>query len=122
LDSGSGEDAGGDDGGAPDAGPIDAGPTLDVFNFAGWCSISVDGGAFVAGGDVTGIPVNPGDTISLGARPNPASIFKLGLWHHTAGDTGSGDPGSVSGGTSTTSRTVGPGYNCVWVCCPFTNG
>jgi hypothetical protein len=91
---------------------------LTVKNYLSWCSVTVNGGAASSSATQT-VSVSPGN-VTLTASPN--SGFMLGLWHHTASDTGSGDPGSVSGSTSTATTTVGNAAACVWVCCPFTDG
>jgi hypothetical protein len=61
-------------------------------------------------------------TVDLVAAPLDSS-FELGPapWHDTAGDTGSGDPGTMAGGTSSTTVAVNAD-TCVWVCCPFSPG
>lgn len=94
---------------------------LTVKNYLDWCSVSVAGGAFSADG-VQVVNVAPG-TISLVAQPASAA-FELapGMWHHTDGDTGTGDSGVVTNGRSSAVKTVGTAPACVWVCCPFTNG
>jgi hypothetical protein len=121
------------DAGAPDSGtvPTDAGaadagttsdagsPILTVKNYLSWCSVSVNGGSTSVAAVQT-VSVTPG-TIPLSATASSAT-FALGPWHHTAGDTGAGDPGTVSGGTSTASVVVGNTAACVWICCPFANG
>ena len=105
-------------------GPTNSAP-LTVKNFESWCSISVNGGT--ASSDATQtVDVMPG-SITLVARPASAS-FELGPtpWHDTAGDSGTGDPGTQVGtgtnATSGTTVTVGTSAKCVWACCPFTNG
>ncbi len=89
--------------------------TLVVYNYLNWCSVSVNGAA--PSSDATqSVSVDEG-TVTLSATPNAG--FELGStpWHDTDGDTGSGDPGSVNGTTSTTTITVGDSGACVWVCC-----
>ena len=103
------------DAGTPDAGGL----TLTVKDYLSWCSVSVDGGAGLSTTPQT-ISVTAGSTASLTAMP--LSGFQLGLWHHTDGDTGSGDPGTLSGTTSTATATIGSTSKCVWVCCPFVGG
>jgi hypothetical protein len=119
-----------------EAGPVDASGsdasdasadagcvTLTVKNFKNWCSVSVAGGSFSASATQT-VCVAPG-TVNLVAAP-ASNAFILGLWHHTSGDTGSGDPGVVTGeggaALSTTTASVSGGSKCVWVCCPFPDG
>jgi len=122
-------DAGTTDGKPADSKPIDGpahvfmdGPPgttpLKVKNYLSWCTVTVNGGTPSAGAQQL-VNVDPG-TIDLSATANTG--FKLGLWHHTDGDSGSGDPGTVVTGTSSTTVTVGATATCVWVCCPFTDG
>jgi hypothetical protein len=103
--------------------PTDAGctgVTVTVLNSLVWCSVSVNGGAPSSGASQT-VCVPADSDVSLVATP--LSGFELGLWHHTDGDTGTGDMGVVSGGMSTASLTApGTGTACVWVCCPFEGG
>ncbi len=109
------------EGGGGEAGCSGATPvTLTVKNILVWCSVSVAGGAY-SPADEQVVCVPPG-TVSLAATP--LSGFELGPapWHDTAGDHGSGDPGTVSGGIDTTSVTVKTGAACVWICCPFLDG
>ncbi len=91
---------------------------LTVKDYLSWCSVTVNGGAASSSAAQT-VSVSPGN-VTLTASPN--SGFMLGLWHHTSGDTGSGEPGTVSGSTSTATVAVGNAATCVWVCCPFTDG
>ncbi len=108
-----------------DAKPIDAPatPMLTVKNAptaTPWCSITINGGAASTAGIQT-MPITASATITLTAAPESAT-FELAtdMWHHTNGDTGSGDSGTVSGMTSTAMVTVTAGQSkCVWVCCPF---
>jgi hypothetical protein len=94
---------------------------LTVKNYDLWCSVSVNGGTFSTNVQQL-VNVLPG-TIQLAAKPASA-MFELGPapWHDTDGDTGSGELGTVSNGTSSTTITVGSAAKCVWVCCPFTSG
>ena len=107
----------------PDAKPptpdAPAGPTLTVKNFDVWCSVSVNGGA-ASTAAVQTVPISTPTDVTLVATP-ASSTFILGDWHHTDGDTGSGDPGKVSGTMSTAKVNVGTSNVCVWVCCPFAN-
>jgi hypothetical protein len=123
----SGPDAVTPDGGAADVtqqdGNTDASDgggcvTLTVKNYFNWCSVSVNGGTASNLSSQT-VCVPSGTTVSLAATP--LSSFQLGPapWHDTAGDTGSGDPGTVSSNTSSTTVVVSPASTCVWVCCPF---
>ena len=79
-------------------------------------------GASTAATQTVGIEGAP-RTVTLVATAASAS-FKLGtdMWHHTDGDTGAGEAGSVAGPMSTATIMVGTSAKCVWVCCPFTNG
>ncbi len=91
---------------------------LTVKNYESWCSITVDSSpASSAAEDTVCVPDG-----SVSVTATALSGFQLGDWHGTAGDTGSGDPGTVSGGTSTAMVTVSGSSACVWVCCPFTGG
>jgi hypothetical protein len=105
-------------------GPSGTAP-LTVKNYLAWCSISVNGGATSAAGQQI-VNVMPG-SVALVATPASAT-FAIGptTWHDTAGDTGTGDPGTIAGTgateTSSTTVTVGTTAKCVWACCPFANG
>ncbi len=115
VDSGTTEDSG--------AAMTDAGCTgveVTVLNSLVWCSVSVNGGTPSPAASQT-VCVPADSDVSLVATP--LTGFELGLWHHTTGDTGTGDTGDVSGGMSTASLTApGTGTACVWVCCPFVGG
>lgn len=102
----------------PDA-PANTAP-LTVMNYLNWCEVSVDGGAASAASTQT-VNVMPG-TITLTASAATGFILGPDMWHHTNGDSGSGEPGAVSGGVSTAMVTVGTTAKCVWVCCPFPDG
>ncbi len=97
---------------------------LTVLNFEGWCSITINGGAASTTASTTTCVAD--GSVTLTAKPNPTSVFQLGDWFGTTGDSGSGDPGTVSGGvegTSTASATIsGSTTQCVSVCCPFIGG
>jgi hypothetical protein len=115
-----------------DAGPADAGGAtacgvytpvqLTVMNYLSWCSVSVNGGT-PSTAPVTTTCVGTGTT-TLDATA--LSGFVLGDWFGTSGDTGSGDPGTVTGtGASAQSQaTVSASGDsaCVSVCCPGVNG
>jgi hypothetical protein len=67
--------------------------------------------------------------VTAGAIPITAtaanSTFKIdaNMWHHTDGDTGTGETGTVVGEQSSVMATVTAGTTkCVWVCCPFQSG
>ena len=134
-DAGVADGGGSTDAGSADAGVVDGGrandagsdagspPNLTVKNYLAWCSVSVNGGA-TSPAAVQAVNVPPG-TIPL--THVALAGFKLGLWHHTSGDTdGGGDPGTVTGSgqsaSSATTVVVGGTPACVWVCCPFTSG
>ncbi len=90
-------------------------------NYDSWCNVSVNGGA-ASSASVQTVCVAANGTVPVTAAP--LGGFELGAdpWHDTTGDMGSGDPGTVSGGVSSTTATVTTGSKCVWACCPFTNG
>jgi|HubBroStandDraft_6_1064221.scaffolds.fasta_scaffold58995_2 hypothetical protein len=102
------------------------GLALTVKNFDGWCAITVEGGSATTLATET-VTVTTG-TVTLTAKP-ASSAFELGPapWHDTTGDSGSGDPGTVTGsGANAVSTTTVSGVTaagkCVWACCPFTSG
>ena len=109
--------------------PLDGPPgtfLLTVKNFQNWCSVSVDGGSASAA-PAQNVFVLPG-AIPLTAT-KASGLFEVGsnMWHHTDGDTGSGEKGNWSTtdpttATSSATVTVGSAAKCVWVCCPFTSG
>jgi hypothetical protein len=96
-------------------------PVLKVKNYLSWCSVTVNGGAAstLPEQDVT---VAPG---SIDVSAVAVAGFELGPapWHDTIHDTGTGDPGTVTGSgqtaSSATMAVVGASNKCVWVCCPF---
>lgn len=90
-------------------------------NYLSWCDVSVKGAAAVTDAVQT-VCVADG-MVDLTATAASAT-FKLGDWHHTDGDSGSGDPGTVSGNPATSAAviTVSANKKCAWVCCPFTAG
>ncbi len=91
-----------------------------MLNYDSWCSVSVAGATASTAG--TQVVCVADGSVSLVASPASAS-FELGDWYGTSGDTGSGDPGTVSNDTSAASYSTGDaGAGCVSVCCPFTNG
>ena len=100
-----------------------AGPMLTVKNYLSWCSVSVDGGT-ASTAAVQMKPITSAGAKSLVATAASAT-FEIGpgMWHHTDGDTGSGEAGTVSGPMSTATVSVTTSASkCVWVCCPFANG
>jgi hypothetical protein len=91
---------------------------LTVLNVDSWCTVSIAGGAPSSLGSQT-VCVADG-SVTLDATANTG--FKLGNWFGTTGDTGTGDPGSVTGTKSEATAAVTGTTACVSVCCPFTNG
>ena len=109
----------------PDA-PLDGPPgtqQLTVKNYLSWCSVTVNGGT-ASTAAVQHVFVQPGAIPLTATKASTAFEIGPGMWHHTTGDTtGSGEDGTVSNGTSSTTATVtSTSGKCVWVCCPFTNG
>src|SRR5207247_1127163 len=74
------------------------------------------------------VPITAAGMITLKASPANSSFEVSGnMWHHTDGDTGSGETGTVTGtGTSAVSTATvtvtATASKCVWVCCPFAGG
>ncbi len=97
---------------------------LTVKNYLDWCAVSIEGAAPSSAATQT-VCVADG-TVALSA--SALTGFELGPdpWHRTAGDTGAGDPGTVTGtgqtATSSTTVNVTGSSACVWVCCPFPDG
>jgi hypothetical protein len=93
---------------------------LTVKNYLSWCSVSVAGHAASSAGAQT-VCVAAG-TIALSATA--LAGFELGPapWHHTDGDSGAGDAGTVTSGTSAASVTASGASTCAWICCPFVGG
>jgi hypothetical protein len=91
---------------------------LTVLNFDAWCTVSVAGGTGSALASQT-VCVADG-SVALEATANAG--FQLGDWYGTTGDSGSGDPGTVTGTKSDTTVSVSGTSACVSVCCPFTGG
>lgn len=88
---------------------------LTVMNVGGHCTITIDNAQPSISTEETIADFEPGQTIALAASATAG--FTLGSWHHTAGDTGQGDPGTSSGSESATSVTLGDSPACVWICC-----
>lgn len=87
-----------------------------------WCQVTIGSNAASGLGVVTA-PITASGPITLTVSPNTGFKLDTNMWHHTDGDTGSGDSGTVSGTTSTTTVTVTAGQaKCVWVCCPGSSG
>jgi hypothetical protein len=99
-------------------------PALTVKDYLAWCSVKVNNGAASTMTQVVMPAAGPIPLVATAAN----STFKVGgnMWHHTDGDTGTGEPGTVSGTgintMSTATVTFGTTAKCVWVCCPFQNG
>jgi hypothetical protein len=101
-----------------------SGPTLRVKNYLAWCSVIVDGhpASTLA---VQDVPVTAG-TINVSAVA--LTGFRLGTnpWHDTAGDTGTGEQGTLTGtgqtASSATTVVVSASGKCAWVCCEFSTG
>ena len=115
-----------------DAKDIDAPPgakELTVKNFDNWCSVTVDGGA-ASSAAIQHITITADKTITLTAKRASAAFEVSGnMWHHTDGDTGAGEPGTITnpGDPATKTSTamvavVASSSKCVWVCCPFAGG
>ncbi len=100
----------------------DAAMGFTLKNYTSWCSVSLGTGMFTTAAIIQN-PNEPPGTLMLRAQP-ATSQFELGpmMWHHTDGDTGSGEAGTVSGGISSATVTIGTTGKCVWVCCPFSPG
>lgn len=109
------------------AGYFVAGPCvqLTVKNYLAWCSVSIAVGAASAAATQTAcVPESSVVSLAAVALVN----FQLGAtpWHDTDGDPGSGDPGTRTGSgqseTASTTKAVGSGTACAWVCCEFLGG
>jgi hypothetical protein len=107
-------------GGCGSATPV----ALTVKNFVSWCSVSVAGAA--ASSAATQTMCVAAGAVDLSATANATFVLGPTPWHDTAGDTGSGDPGTVTGSgqasQSATTVTVSGASACVWVCCPGATG
>jgi hypothetical protein len=87
-----------------------------VFDLGGWWQC-------VVGSRSNGVRPDGGNTLTATPLSSAFELDPNGTWHDTDGDHGSGDPGTVSSNTSTTTVTVNtPGTKCVWACCPFSPG
>jgi len=103
--------------------------SLFIKNFESRCSIAIGNGTASTGSPVAALLNGGGPfTIHLAASAS-SDTFALGpaLWHHTDGDAGSGDAGTVAGtgttATSTATITIGTdSHACVWACCPLADG
>jgi hypothetical protein len=92
---------------------------LTVENVGGHCNVTIgDLAPFTAAEETVG-DFAPGQTIPLAA--SAMTGFTLGRWHHTTHDTGSGDPGTLTGsgaGAMTAAAVMlGDEPGCVWICC-----
>jgi hypothetical protein len=87
-----------------------------------WCSVTIGTGTASLAG-VQMVPITASGPITLKVSANSGFKLDTNMWHHTDGDSGTGDSGTVSGSTSTATVTVTAGTaKCVWVCCPGTSG
>jgi hypothetical protein len=92
---------------------------LTVKNYLSWCSVTVDGQAASTATSQTAC-VAAG---TLGLTATALTGFELGPtpWHHTRGDAGAGEQGTITGSgqsaSSATTVTVGGTSACAWVCC-----
>lgn len=95
---------------------------LTIMNTLAWCSVTVGNNAASAAATKV-YNVQPG-TISLSATAETGFMLSTTMWHHTAGDSGGGEAGMVTGSgptaSSATTVVVGTTAKCVWVCCPST--
>jgi hypothetical protein len=62
-------------------------------------------------------------SIPLVATANGGFMLDAHMWHHTSGDTGSGEMGTWTGTgatamSSASFMTGASGTACAWVCCP----
>ncbi|MCC6526768.1 MAG: hypothetical protein IT373_29235, partial [Polyangiaceae bacterium] len=90
-------------------------------NYLAWCSVSVEGGAPSAASQQV-VCLAEGTKVDLVATPVGGFILGPDMWHHTDFDLGSGEPGVVANGTSSTTDNATGATTCAWVCCPFANG
>ena len=109
------------DGGPADAGHADAGSiTLRILNFAGWCSVTVNGDTASTAFTITK-SVPAGSTATIVAKP-ATSAFDIGSdpWFGVDQNDGGAAPGTDVGTgvdeTSTVTVTAGANH-CVSVCC-----
>lgn len=125
IDS-AGSDAPPIDGAMIDAPPDGPPPNLTVKNYFAWCSVSVNGAA-ASTASVQAVNVAPGDITLVATRASSTFQVLGNMWHHTDGDTGTGEPGEIMNPndpptrSSTAHVTIGTTAKCVWVCCPFAN-
>ena len=118
--SGSGTGYGGGGGGGSGGNCSGSTPvSLTVKNYLSWCSVSVNGAtASSAAEQTTCVPAGP---VAIAAEALPG--FELGTtpWHHTEGDSGSGEQGVLSGSgpsaMSSATVDVTGASACAWVCC-----
>jgi hypothetical protein len=99
---------------------------LTVKNYLAWCSVSVDGMTASAGAQQV-VNLAPGTYSLVAHRASASFVVDGNMWHHTDGDSGTGETGVVTKPSatdestwfSTAMVTVGTSAKCVWVCCPF---
>lgn len=93
--------------------------SLTVKNYLSWCSVSVNGDTASSAAEQTTCVTAGAVPVTTEALPG----FELGTtpWHHTDGDSGSGEQGTLTGsGQSTMSSAtvnVTGASACAWVCC-----
>jgi hypothetical protein len=92
---------------------------LAVKNVGAHCSVTISDLEPFTDMEETVADFVPGTTVPLTA--SALTGFSLGLWHHTTHDTGSGDPGTLTGSgqdeTSSASVMLSDVPGCVWICC-----
>ncbi len=97
---------------------------LTVINVGGHCSVTINDLEPFTATEETVADFAPGQTIPLTASATTG--FTLGFWHRTTHDTGSGDPGTLTGSgqdmMSSANVTLGADPGCVWICCGSGSG
>lgn len=94
--------------------------TLTLKNYLNWCKVGIDGATEVQMSVVTA-NLAPG-TYNVNASGATGFEIQANMWHHTDGDTGTGDSGVQTGGATGDSQamvTITNAAKCVWVCCQF---
>jgi hypothetical protein len=96
--------------------------TLTIRNYSSWCSVSVNESAFSMAAEQS---VCVQGTAHLAATATSGFILGDAPWHHTDGDSGNGEQGTLSGSgpaeQSAATKTL-TSDACVWICCPFPDG
>jgi hypothetical protein len=94
-----------------------------VKNYLSWCNVTVNGGTASISSEQT-VCVAANGTVPVSAVARQGFTLPADPWHDTTGDTGSGDPGTLTGSGQTasdaTTVTVTTGTKCAWVCCETT--